>query len=244
MKGNPRKVLDQIGENAESAMNAVARTAAEMLKEEVVARLPTDDTFRDYRSSLEVVKIEGQPPLFAVVAKMKEVGEEDVRDELSIVYVVPTGKAPWTQSIAAHNPWPVPDLPVKIKKDEAELIVRIIRPDEMEKVKKRIAQVYGEVVESLKEAGVDVKGRHEVKMKLKIDNSFMARRTEFGLNGFSERPVWTPAVKSVIKRGEVLKRVFMQQLDVPAQTGTPSMSAQDAEEFGAFQATIKSRTGV
>lgn len=197
------ETIRKIRDRAQKAANQSALAQAIALKEEILSRIPAKDAYAKYRDQLKVkvCKI-GNVDTAIVTLEVRTVPEEEANKKLTVVYIVPKVSEAFLQLIAEHNPWPLEWLPYKPKKDEAVVVSRRIREDEMAAVKERIDRVYKGVMTGIKEYGIEVEQSKNRKLYLTVDTAWEALRAEFGLDGQNEVPVWRPAVNAVMKRGK------------------------------------------
>lgn len=235
------KRVRQIKERAQTAANQSALSQALELKEEILRRIPSTEAYSKYRSSLKVVEVViGKQRSAMVLLDVEKVSEDEVNKGLTAVYVLPTKEGSKLQLIAENNPWPLEWLPYKPIASEAAVVSRMVREDEMERIKKRVDRVFQQVVTRLKEYGIEVEVAKKRKLFLTVDTAWEALRAEFGLDGQNEVPVWRPALRAVLAR-RGYEEQFMRALDrdLPI-TSEDVVEMSRANETARFEETLSS----
>lgn len=183
---------------------------------------------------IELVSMnQGDVNLFAVIAKMRVVREEEIDAELMTVTVVPRVEQAWLRLLAKESPWPLKMLPKKPTSGEARLVGRRVRQDEMERLRELKMPRMENILSLLDAYGIDtdVAG---VEAEIHIDTNWEAVRAEYGLDGYNRVPIWTPALDEVLADRRRVVEVMEKALIHPTES-MPVERAATGAEIGSIQ---------
>lgn len=230
------KLLQSIATNAQKAANAVAYDTATRYRDEVKERLgDAGERFRTMMSGIQLVSMnQGDADLFAVIAEMRTVKVSEVEAELMTVTVVPQVQEAWLRLLASESPWPLKLLPKKPTSEQARLVGRRVRQDEMEKLLALKKPRMENILSALGGYGIDTDVDAEVEAEIHIDTNWEAVRAEYGLDGYNRVPVWQPALKDVLADRERVVDVMEKALLNP-RTSMPVERAATGAEIGSIQ---------
>lgn len=238
-----RTLLDDIERNAQKAANAAAYDAARRYRDDVAERLAdAGERFRPIREHLKLLHNErGEQDVYLVVADVRRVDEEEIDKELTVVDVVPKVGEDWLRVLQTTSPWPMTMLPIRPSRDQAELVAKMVREDEMERLRRDKAPILEKVLSVLRSYGIDPTiDTDDVEVEIVVDTNWEAIRAEFGLDGFRRVPVWQPALRAVMREKQRTVQVMEKALTRPPTTPTDAKaSAVDVAATRDFRDRIK-----
>ena len=125
----------------------------------------------------------------------------------TVLYFKPNNASPeWLYVLMRYGPWPAMMLPVEVKPNQAKIISRRARKDEMKELSERIYRQKDKIERELSQSGADNPHvgatEHGIGLNVYVDLGFNVLRTEFGLDGQKQNPHWRPAFQDTKKYAE------------------------------------------
>ncbi|MFA4971303.1 MAG: hypothetical protein WC683_01735 [bacterium] len=117
----------------------------------------------------------------------------------SALYVRPHSASPgWVSVLTRWGPWPAELLPVQLAPNDARVILRTARPDEIQALTRRIQGQRERILAELLEAGAKSPKLERTvggqRIEVQQDLAHAVLRREFGLDGDAPRAHWRPAI--------------------------------------------------
>ena len=183
-------------------------SAAKMMREEVVSRIPRAPEYAAYRKSLEVVR-SGPPsnPVFSLFGRSKARPVEAKHDVILFRPRLVRGRVEDSVAVLiAHQPWTTDTLPFEPPKKLATMLVRRVTRDEVLRVAKLREADRPEWTRQLRALGVKSapKKADTEEASAVPDLAYTALRLEFGLGRTKAVAHWRPTIRSVKDRVEAL----------------------------------------
>jgi hypothetical protein len=202
--------------------------AAVHIHEQLLERIPGNDDWAAYRSSLQLARIIGSPKgvtsyALRIAPHARRVKKTDI--DRTVLYVQRNRRMrrvkPEIVVLEKFNPWTVQTLPFTPRRSQALIVSRKVTKREAEKVAKDREKDRRKWSKALAHHG-----RREVKKDQRLDIpkkvhalpdiAFEALRLEFGLGGVKGSPHWRPALRqflafglrSLLKQDHQIKRIL------------------------------------
>lgn len=189
---------------AKAVRRYVVHSAAQIMLEEVVSRIPSGADYASYRSSLRVVQSGVVNPVFAVAAEPTKA--EDVDGARDVLYFQPVNpRRPIEDSVRLlmkYQPWTVDMLPHQPSRRDAKVTKRTVSTREVELVRSKLAHTRPRWEAAFTKAGVKV--APAPKVRAVRDLSYTALRLEYGLGGSRGVAHWRPAIVATKQRVQAL----------------------------------------
>lgn len=237
------KLIRELGERLESAMEQVTRDAAAFMLEEVKARAPDLKGFNAWYDGLVLSRVNSQlGPMYVIGASGGGSGKLD-EDEIAtsvLVFKPRKGSEPTREMLFLMETSPyTPDLiPFQPPKGRMDVEVRSVSPAEVEKVREGLIREWPKMRRAAKRAGIDIPeqpasfAEEEVTRNL----AFQVLRAEFGI-GQPVQAHWRPALRALKKEFPGLAERLYRTIGDPRYSGwrrqTMPPSQLKGEEFRA-----------
>lgn len=195
---------------------------ANLFRKEVQRKAPKVDiggTETDYARDLKIAIVSGVRDSESVAIYFENADAELTEDRAgnTALFVRATSGSPkWVNVLVRFGPWPASMLPVKVKDEEAKIIARKARPDELKALSARLYARRQEIEGLLARAGADdpkvVQSDRAVGVVIREDVGYNVLRKEFGFDGDKQEAHWRPAMNVLKDAIPVLMRRFNKYL--------------------------------
>lgn len=251
------KFVRELGERMAASERLVVYNSAKMVLDEIKQKLKSP-AYADYVDALRLVQIAVEPPAYAIYAKPKRKRLTKLDTNTVVLYVRPKArnmaKIPdYIKVLEQFSPWTMGTIPFIPRKQEAVLIYRTVRENEVNAISKKRNDHRSEWETALTKAGK--KPQKPVVFppagKAIPDLAFEALRIEFGIGPGAGKSHWRPALRLLAKSG--VRRMLspnsasMRPVVEPAYAGwkTPpqaeaEISTSVAAGFQGFQSKLTS----
>ena len=119
----------------------------------------------------------------------------------ALYFVATQGSPEWVQVLMVYGPWPDYMLPIKPGPNQAKVITRQARPDELKGLEDRIRKVQGKIKSELRSAGSPEPNfdpnDNASGVVVQEDIGYNVLRKEFSLDGEKGMAHWRPAIKDM-----------------------------------------------
>lgn len=251
-----RKLSKSWPDRAKALREAIAFESAIKARGYMLESIPSNADWKDYRESLEVVRMEGENPAFAIRVLPKQRVLEETDSETTVIYVRGNRRLKRPnraiEILEAFNPWTLDTLPFTPERTDAKLVSKKVGKRKTHFIRKSRINDRKVWRAELRGAGVPLPVLRVPKIKLpKVvsDLAYEGYKLEFGV-GIKPHPHWRPSIRKVatedikkIGRSGKVSRVFRDN----AFTGwkkwngiaTPrQITTKDASKFVPFQRRI------
>jgi len=182
---------------------------AEFVLKEVLAAIPSGVEYEHYRESLDIFEVVEPDPEFysvGVLGKPKPMPLRMIDTFRSLLYIQPSGSEQLSEAamvLKRYEPWTVATIPYEPSLDEADVVVRMVTPREVNMIEVGLRKIVDSVRIKLERLGVALRESPTTLLgrKVLLDLSFFALRIEFGYDGFQYKPHWRPTLRKVKSRG-------------------------------------------
>jgi len=121
------------------------------------------------------------------------------------------GSPGWVDILTRYGPWPVDLVPVVPDPNEARVVARAVRSDEVGRLTTRILRMKAQIESDLRRAGANgvevVSSRRSEGLEVHDDIGYTVLRKEFGYMGKAESH-WRPALKALLKHVPVVLKKY------------------------------------
>lgn len=146
--------------------------------------------------------------------KKRRLREKDAADAVLIVSAL-SNSPKFVFVLQQYGPWPASMLPVKLEPEEAKVIRRNVREDELNGIRRRILEKRIVIETELRNAGAPkvniADGDNHVGLEAHDDIGFAVLRKEFGFHGKQESH-WRPAIRSLKAEMPRLLAIFLEYI--------------------------------
>ena len=215
--------------------------AAGILRDAVQRRAPALGTV-PYAEQLRIALLEGVDAGegVAVYFEGQQEGLKEDQVDKVLLFVVPRNNAPaYVQVLANYNPWPPGILPMRPQENEATLIARAARPDEVSYYLAERGRQRDVIESALRLAGVNhptvAPPGDGVGAEVHRDVAWAVLRAEFGLDGKGGQGAhWRPALQDLGKAIPRLMRAYVAYVETGVWAGDslPEHEALGMTELG------------
>lgn len=193
--GIPKTFRRDVHKRARAAATAAGRAIAKGIQEDVQERIPKGEKWLDlYRDAIKFLENDKKDE-WAIAGlsrtKLTTVPAESTQIKIG-------GSNPIAIEMAKHNPWTVDTLPPISGGIPAEAEVRPASPAEMDGHRRRLREVYADLVSKITKLGATVTDgvKPSINGKVFIDLVFLQMRLEHGLGGFPRVPHWLKTARA------------------------------------------------
>jgi hypothetical protein len=155
----------------------------------------------------------------AVYVDSQEVPLVDADGGKALYFLAKQGSPEWVQTMMVYGPWPDYMIPIKPAPNEATVITRDARPDELQALEERIMKARKEIEAELKSQGAPEpsfdRSDNASGVVVKEDIGYNILRKEFGLDGEAGVAHWRPAFKGIQQDNLEAMKLYLKYL----QTG-------------------------
>jgi hypothetical protein len=198
---------------------------ADVLREEVRARAPSLGTI-PYAEQLQIALLEGVDvgEGVAVYFEGQPEGLTEQQVGTTLLFVVPRpGARPFVEVLAKYSPWPPDWLPIRPDPQDATLVARAARPDEVAYFVAERRREADLIESSLRAMGV-INAKVEppgegVGAEVHQDVAWAVLRAEFGLGGGEGKAHWRPALEALGKAIPKLLKAYVRYVETGRWTG-------------------------
>lgn len=125
----------------------------------------------------------------------------------TVLYFKPHNGSPkWVSVLMRYGPWPADMVPVKVEGDQAKVISRIARNDELNALSERLFRQRSKIELELSQDGARSPHvgytEHGMGLMSHVDLGYNVLRKELGLDGQKQDSHWIPAFKETKKYAE------------------------------------------
>jgi len=191
----PKNLQRDVMKRVRAAGTVAGRAIAQGIQEDVRKRIPRGEKWLDlYRDAIQYLEIDSKDEW--AIAGLSRTTLTTVPAESTQIKI--GGSSPIAAELAKHNPWTVDMLPPVSGGIPAEAEVRPASVTEMDGHRRRLREVYADVVNKITQLGATVTDgvKPSINGKVFIDLVFLQMRLEHGLGGFPRVPHWLKTARS------------------------------------------------
>lgn len=143
--------------------------------------------------------------------KTAEITKDD-KGKTVLYFRAHNGSPDWVSVLIRYGPWPAEMVPVKVFTNQAKVVSRKARADELDALVGRIYSQSSEIENALVQAGANSPHvgytDYGIGLMAHVDLGYNVLRKEFGLDGEGNFPHWRPAFEDTKKyAGECMRKV-------------------------------------